>query len=76
MRPDLWERSVVLSSDTSSKYAKHLSHIILKSFYAWGNYNLDTKANKHLNCKCDLELWDRGVILPRDMSSLYAKHLC
>ena len=31
---------------------------------------------KHWNCKCDLNLWDRGVVLSRDMSSWYAKYLC
>ena len=30
-------------------------------------------AYKHWNCKCDLDLWDRGVVLSLDMS-WYAKH--
>ena len=34
MQPNLRERDMVLSSDKSSRYAKHSCHINLKSFYA------------------------------------------
>ena len=30
----------------------------------------------NLNCLCDLDLWDRGVVLSHDTSSWYAKHFC
>ena len=30
----------------------------------------------HLNCLCDIDLKDLGVVLSPDTSSLYAKHFC
>ena len=41
--------------------------LFFKFFYAWGNYSLGKKhVKKHWNCKCDPDLWDRGMVLSRN----------
>lgn len=67
----IWERDIVLLVH-SSWYAEYLPYYY-KRMQCNGEWN-DTF--KHLKSRCDLDLWNRSMILSHDISSWYAKYLC